>query len=94
MSAVSNGILPNKLVHLCVCLGVCRMDESDRYIWDFDLFLILWILTLMGGMSMILEVGGYPSSQMQAILHMFRVMPKYIYLDCDLIMYYFDHFII
>ena len=25
------------------------MDESERYIWDFDLFLILLILTLMGG---------------------------------------------
>ena len=33
----------------------------------------------MGGVSTILGctgVGGYPSSQMWGILHMFRVMPK------------------
>ena len=26
------------MVYLCVYLGVCRMDESKRYILDFDLF--------------------------------------------------------
>ena len=43
-------------------------------------FLILLILTLMGDVSTILGVyggiGGYPSSQMWGILHMFRVMSK------------------
>ena len=56
------------------------MDESERYIWDFDLFLILLLLTLMGDVSLLLgvywRVGGYPSSQMLGILHMLGVMPK------------------
>ena len=49
------------------------MDESERYLWHFDVFLVLSILTLLGGFSMIPEVywgvEGYPSSQMQGILH-------------------------
>ena len=56
------------------------MDESERYLWHFDIFLVLSILTLLGGVSMILEVywgvGGYPSSQMQRIMHKILVMFK------------------
>ena len=66
-------------MHLDVCLGVCKMDESEGYRWDFGLFLILFILTLMGGVSMILGCTGgrgYPSSQMWEISHIFRVMSK------------------
>ena len=56
------------------------MNESERYLWHFDIFLILFKLILMGGVSMILgvywEIGGYSSSQMWEILHVFGVMSK------------------
>ena len=32
------------------------MDESERYLWHFVIFLGLTILTLLGGVSMIPEV--------------------------------------
>ena len=63
-------------MHLCVCLGVCRMDESERYRWDFDLFLIFIHTNINRGISAILGVEGYQSSQMWGILHIFRVMSK------------------
>ena len=56
------------------------MGESERYLWHFDIFLVLSILILMGDVSMILGVywgiGGYPSSQIWEILHVFEVMSK------------------
>ena len=50
------GLLSGKFVHLCVCWGVWKMDESERYLWHFVIFLVLTILTLLGGVSMIPEV--------------------------------------
>ena len=32
------------------------MDESERYLWHFDIFLVLSILTLLGGVSAVLQV--------------------------------------
>ena len=32
------------------------MDESERYLWHFDVFLVLSILTLFRGVSTIPEV--------------------------------------
>ena len=56
------------------------MDESERYLWHLDVFLVLTILTLLGGVSMIPEVywglGGHPSSQMQRIMHIILIMFK------------------
>ena len=33
------------------------MDGSERYLWHFAVFLVLIILTLLGGVSMIPEVS-------------------------------------
>ena len=56
------------------------MDESERYLWHFVVFLVLIILTLLGGVSVIPEVywgiGGHPSSQMQRIMHIVEIMFK------------------
>ena len=56
------------------------MGESERYLWHFDLFLVLSLLILIGGVSMTVgvywQVGGYPSSQMWEISHVFGVMSK------------------
>ena len=61
-------LLSCKFVHLCVCWSVWKIDESKRYLWHFVIFLVLTILTLLGGASVIPEVywgvGGHPSSQM------------------------------
>ena len=85
------------LVHLCVCLYVCRMDVSERYIWDFDLFLILLLLILTGGTSMILGVYWGIGATYLVRCHLYwtylGLAMKYIYFDCDLINYYFDHLI-
>ena len=31
-------LLSCKFVHLCVCWGVWKMDESERYLWHLDVF--------------------------------------------------------
>ena len=41
-------LLSYMFVHLCVHWGVWKMDESERYLWHFDVFLVLSILTLLG----------------------------------------------
>ena len=68
------------MVHLCVWMDGCKMGESERYLWHFGLFLVLFILTLKGDVVTILEVywgvGGYPSSQMWEILLVFGIMSK------------------
>ena len=73
------------------------MDESERYLWHFDIFLVLSILTLLGDVSAILEVywgvGGYPSSQMQGIMHIILVMFKTHFSRFWPYYLLFDHFI-
>ena len=73
------------------------MDESERYRWDFGLFLILLILTLMGDISMILGVyWGVGATHLVRCGEFHRCLelcPNYINMDFDLIICYFDHFI-
>ena len=55
------------------------MDESERYLWHLDVFYVLIILTLLGGVSTIPEFTGgrgHPSSQMQRIMHIIEIMFK------------------
>ena len=65
------------LVHLCVCLCICRIDVSERYMWDFDLFNFIITNTNQGyqhNTRGVLVVGGYPSTQMSIIFDIFRVL--------------------
>ena len=62
------------LVHLCICLWVCRMDVSAGYIQGFTIFNFIVPNTKRGQQCDIRGVQGgrgYPSSQMSIILDIF-----------------------
>ena len=89
-------LLSSMLMHLCVCLDVCRMDESKRYIWDFDLFNFIATNINGGCQHNTGSVWGVGATHLVRCkgpqLHL-EFCSKYIYLNCDLINYYFDHLI-